>query len=151
MDHIALAPLPLEEVRARGAHVIAVATAGSTQIEQHAEHVLYVPRTRPELQPILAVLPLQLLAYKIAGRLGLEGMECSDPYVERLLEGFAFLAARVQLKIDSEFPRFTQHLMEMVFPGFISPVPAMAIFMDAAGCGWDRHYRLPPRAAALRP
>ena len=62
----------LEEVRARGAHVIAVATAGSTAIEQHAEHVLYVPRTRPELQPILAVLPLQLLAYKIAGRLGLD-------------------------------------------------------------------------------
>ena len=62
----------LEEVRARGAHVIAVATEGSTAIEQHAEHVLYVPRTRPELQPILAVLPLQLLAYKIAGRLGLD-------------------------------------------------------------------------------
>ena len=62
----------LEEVRARGAHVIAVATAGSTQIEQHAEHVLYVPRTRPELQPILAIVPLQLLAYKITGRLGLD-------------------------------------------------------------------------------
>ncbi len=42
---------------------------------------------------------------KIAGRLGLEGFECADPYVERLLEGFAFLAARVQLKLDAEFPR----------------------------------------------
>ncbi len=62
----------LEEVRARGAHVIAVATEGSTNIERHAEHVLYVPRTRPELQPILAVIPLQILAYKIAGRLGLD-------------------------------------------------------------------------------
>ena len=48
---------------------------------------------------------------KIAGRLGLETFECSDPYVERLLEGFAFLAARVHLKIDDEFPRFTQHLL----------------------------------------
>ena len=64
---------------------------------------------------------------KIAGRLALEGVECADPYVERLLEGFAFLAARVQLKIDSEFPAFTQHLMEMVFPGFFAPVPSMAM------------------------
>ena len=62
----------LQEVRARGAHVIAVATRGTTEVERHAEHVLYVPRTRPELQPILAVVPLQLLAYKIAGRLGLD-------------------------------------------------------------------------------
>ena len=62
----------LEEVRARGAHVIAVGTEGNTTIAQHAEHVLYVPRTRPELQPILAVIPLQILAYKIAGRLGLD-------------------------------------------------------------------------------
>ena len=43
---------------------------------------------------------------KIAGRLGLDGFECADPYVERLLEGFAFLAARVQLKVDAEFPPF---------------------------------------------
>jgi type VI secretion system protein ImpG len=64
---------------------------------------------------------------KIAGRLALEGVECADPYVERLLEGFAFLAARVQLKIDSEFPAFTQHLMEMVFPGYLAPVPSMAM------------------------
>ena len=42
---------------------------------------------------------------KIAGRLGMEGMEVSDPYVERLIEGCAFLAARVQLKQDAEFPR----------------------------------------------
>ena len=43
---------------------------------------------------------------KIAGRLGMENLEVADPYVERLLEGFAFLAARVQLKVDAEFPRF---------------------------------------------
>src|SRR5579859_2327265 len=64
---------------------------------------------------------------KIAGRLGMEGLECADPYVERLLEGFAFLAARVQLKIDAEFPRFTQHLMEMVYPRYLAPTPAMAV------------------------
>ena len=64
---------------------------------------------------------------KIAGRLGMEGLECADPYVERLLEGFAFLAARVQLKIDAEFPRFTQHLLEMVYPRYLAPMPSMAV------------------------
>jgi type VI secretion system protein ImpG len=64
---------------------------------------------------------------KIAGRLGLNAFECADPYVERLLEGFAFLAARVQLKVDAEFPRFTQHMLEMVYPHFLSPLPSMAI------------------------
>ncbi|MFZ0788904.1 MAG: type VI secretion system baseplate subunit TssF [Chromatiaceae bacterium] len=64
---------------------------------------------------------------KIAGRLGLESFECADPYVERLLEGFAFLAARVQLKIDAEFPAFTQHLLEMVYPHYLAPTPSMAV------------------------
>jgi type VI secretion system protein ImpG len=64
---------------------------------------------------------------KIAGRLGLESLECSDPYVERLLESFAFLAARVQLKIDAEFPRFSQHLLQMVYPHYLAPTPSMAV------------------------
>lgn len=64
---------------------------------------------------------------KIAGRLGLEGFECADPYVERLLEGFAFLAARVQLKLDAQYPVFTQHLLEMVYPHYLTPVPSMAV------------------------
>jgi type VI secretion system protein ImpG len=69
---------------------------------------------------------------KIAGRLGLEGFECADPYVERLLEGFAFLAARVQLKLDAQQPVFTQHLMEMVYPHYLAPVPSMAVVEMAA-------------------
>ncbi len=64
---------------------------------------------------------------KIAGRLGLDTFECSDPYVERLLEAFAFLAARVQLRIDAEFPRFTQHLLEMVYPHYLAPTPSMLV------------------------
>lgn len=64
---------------------------------------------------------------KIAGRLGLSGLEVADPYVERLLEGFAFLTARVQLKLDAEFPRFTQHLLECLFPNYLAPVPSMAM------------------------
>ncbi|MFJ4153300.1 type VI secretion system baseplate subunit TssF [Pseudomonas sp. NPDC089752] len=64
---------------------------------------------------------------KIAGRLGLESHVCADPYVERLLEGFSFLAARVQLKIDAEFPRFTHHLLELVLPHYLAPTPSMAV------------------------
>lgn len=64
---------------------------------------------------------------KIAGRLGLEGFECADPYVERLLEGFSFLAGRVQLKMDAEFPRFTQHLLEIIYPYYLAPTPSMLV------------------------
>ena len=67
---------------------------------------------------------------KIAGRLSLDpdGKEiCPDPHVERLLEGFAFLAARVHLKLDAEFPRFTQGLLETVYPDYLCPLPSMAI------------------------
>lgn len=64
---------------------------------------------------------------KIAGRLGMEGFECADPYVERLLEGFAFLAARVQLKLDAQYPVFTQHMLEMLYPHYLAPVPSMAV------------------------
>ena len=61
----------IAEVRARGAHVIAVATAGSTHVAEHAEEVVEVPRTDWLLQPLLAVIPLQLLAYYIARARGL--------------------------------------------------------------------------------
>ncbi|MEM0925085.1 MAG: type VI secretion system baseplate subunit TssF [Planctomycetota bacterium] len=64
---------------------------------------------------------------KIAGRLGIDEFECADPYVERLFEGFALLAARIQLKLDAEFPRFTQHLLEMVCPHYLAPQPSMAV------------------------
>jgi glutamine---fructose-6-phosphate transaminase (isomerizing) len=62
----------VEEVRARGAHVIAVATDGNEEINSVAEHVLYLPKTEPELQAALAILPLQQLAYAIARRRGLD-------------------------------------------------------------------------------
>jgi glutamine---fructose-6-phosphate transaminase (isomerizing) len=61
----------MQEVRARGAHVIAVATEGNREIGEHAESVVRVPQTDWMLQPLLAVIPLQLLAYRIARRRGL--------------------------------------------------------------------------------
>src|SRR5262249_49137767 len=64
---------------------------------------------------------------KIAARLGMHGLEVADPYVERLLEGVAFLAARVQLKLDAEFPRFTQALLEIIYPHYLAPTPSMLV------------------------
>ncbi|MRV71526.1 type VI secretion system baseplate subunit TssF [Duganella sp. FT92W] len=89
---------------------------------------------------------------KIAGRLGLEGFECADPYVERLLEGFSFLAARVQMKLDAEFPRFTQHLSELVYPHFLAPTPSMAVVQlqpDLSNPSLKQGY-LVPRGTAMR-
>src|ERR1022692_1650160 len=64
---------------------------------------------------------------KIASRLILEPTKCDDPHVERLLEGFAFLAARVHLKIDDEFPEITEALLGIVYPHFVRPLPSMSI------------------------
>jgi len=61
----------IQETRARGAHVIAIATDGNEDIQHHADDVIYVPRTPAFLQAALAVVPLQLLAYKIARLRGL--------------------------------------------------------------------------------
>ncbi len=61
----------IQEVRARGARVIAIATEGDEQIAQHADEVIRVPRTDWMLAPLLAVIPLQLLAYNIARLRGL--------------------------------------------------------------------------------
>src|SRR5687767_2924900 len=89
---------------------------------------------------------------KIAGRLGLDAFECADPYVERLLEGFAFLAARVQLKMDSEFPQLVQNLLEVIYPHFLAPMPSMAIVRfdpDATKSGLSEGYSI-PRGTVLR-
>jgi type VI secretion system protein ImpG len=89
---------------------------------------------------------------KIAGRLGLDSFECADPYVERLLEGFSFLAARVQLKIDAEFPRFTQHLSELVYPHFLAPTPSMAVVQlqpDLSNPALQKGFVV-PRGSAMR-
>ncbi|MGE5636271.1 MAG: glutamine--fructose-6-phosphate transaminase (isomerizing) [Nocardioidaceae bacterium] len=61
----------IAEVRARGAHVVAVATEGDEHVAEHAEEVVYVPEGDWLLQPLLAVVPLQLLAYEVARARGL--------------------------------------------------------------------------------
>lgn len=67
---------------------------------------------------------------KIAARLALDKEArdaCPDPFVERLLEGFAYLAARVQLKLEAEFPRFTQGMLETVYPDYMAASPSATI------------------------
>ena len=71
---------------------------------------------------------------KVAGRLGMEGLECADPYVERMLEGFAFLTARVHLKIEEEYPKFCQHLLEIVYPDYLAPLPSMTVVQMQPDC-----------------
>lgn len=63
----------------------------------------------------------------IASRLLMEQTRCHDPHVERLLEAFAFLAARVHLKIDDEFPEITEAMLSIVYPHYIRPIPSMSI------------------------
>ncbi|MFT7058033.1 MAG: type VI secretion system protein ImpG [Pseudorhodobacter sp.] len=64
---------------------------------------------------------------KIASRLGMDSSEVVDPYVERLLEGVAFLSARVQLEMELQFPSFTRHLLEIVYPHYLAPTPSMLV------------------------
>ena len=89
---------------------------------------------------------------KIAARLGMEQLEVLDPYVERLLEGFAFLSARVQLELDLQYPVFTQNLLQIVYPHFLAPIPSMMIARlvpDAAQGGLNDGFVL-PRGTTLR-
>ena len=65
---------------------------------------------------------------KLAGQLGLDEFQCADPFVERLLEGFAFMSARIQRRMDAEFPQLTRALLDSVFPHYTRPIPSAGIF-----------------------
>lgn len=62
-----------------------------------------------------------------AAALALDDKRVEDPYVERLLEGVAFLAARVRLKLDAQYPLFTQQLLDVLFPGWLDPTPSACV------------------------
>ncbi len=92
---------------------------------------------------------------KIAGRLMLPTdptSPCQDPWVERLLEGFAYLAARVHVKLDAEFPRFTHSLLETIYPHYLAPTPSMAVVQlqpDLSEDGLAEGFEV-PRGSVLR-
>lgn len=62
-----------------------------------------------------------------AAALALDEKRVEDPYVERLLEGVAYLAARVRLKLDAQYPLFTQQLLDVLFPGWLDPTPSACV------------------------
>lgn len=62
-----------------------------------------------------------------AARLSIDDNGVEDPYVERLLEGVAYLAARVRLKLDAQYPIFTQQLLEVLFPGWLASSPSSCV------------------------
>jgi type VI secretion system protein ImpG len=64
---------------------------------------------------------------KIASRLLLEADKCEDPHVERLIQAFAFLAARIHHKLDDEFPEITDALLGVLYPHYLAPIPSMSI------------------------
>jgi type VI secretion system protein ImpG len=64
---------------------------------------------------------------KIAGRLLLDKDKCEDPHVERLLEAFALLAARVHYRIDADLPEIAESLLGVLYPHYLAPIPSMAI------------------------
>ncbi|WP_171175048.1 type VI secretion system baseplate subunit TssF [Ruegeria sp. HKCCD8929] len=89
---------------------------------------------------------------KIASRLGMEGIEVLDPYVERLLEGSAFLASRVQLELEMQFPVFTSNLLEIVYPHYLAPTPSMMVASfepDVTNAALKEGYLI-PRGSPLR-
>lgn len=64
---------------------------------------------------------------KIAGRLRMTGEVADDPHVERLIQSFAYSAARVRQKLDDEFPELTDGLLETLYPHYLAPLPSMSI------------------------
>jgi type VI secretion system protein ImpG len=87
---------------------------------------------------------------KVAARLGIAEHSSSDPHVERLFQGFSWLAAGVHRRIDSEFPDFTQALLEQIYPDYLGPTPSMAVVHfqpDLRQGGVDRGYLVPANTA----
>jgi len=64
---------------------------------------------------------------KIAGRLGINAETIEDPHVSRLIEGFAYLNARIQHKLDDDFPELSDAILEVLFPHYQRPIPSMSI------------------------
>ncbi|VAW68069.1 Protein ImpG/VasA [hydrothermal vent metagenome] len=69
---------------------------------------------------------------KIAGRLGINAETIEDPHVSRLIEGFAYLNARIQHKLDDDFPELSDALLEVLFPHYQRPIPSMSIIQFVA-------------------
>ncbi len=83
---------------------------------------------------------------KIAGRLQIEGDQCADPHTERLIESFAFLAARIHKKLDDDYPEVAESFLNVLYPHYLQPIPSATIVQfecDPARPEIGRRYRVP--------
>ncbi len=81
---------------------------------------------------------------KIAGRLGMNADTIEDPHVSRLIEGFAFLNARIQHKLDDDFPELGDALLSVLYPHYQRPIPSMSIVQfEADADQLDSTYAIP--------
>lgn len=80
---------------------------------------------------------------KVAGRLRLSGDSVDDPHVARLIESFAFVAARLRLKLDDDFPELTETLLEFLYPHYLAPIPSLCVTLVRPGPEITGHHVLP--------
>lgn len=64
---------------------------------------------------------------KIAARLAMSGEHCEDPHVERMIESFALLGARINKRLDDDYPEFTEALLEVLYPHYLRPFPSCSV------------------------
>ena len=80
---------------------------------------------------------------KIAGRLRLTGEAVDDPHVERIMQGFAYSAARLRQKLDDDFPELTDSLLEALYPQYLAQIPSMSIMKITPSPEMDEAVRIP--------
>lgn len=81
---------------------------------------------------------------KVAGHLRLSSTAIDDPHVARMIEAFAYLTARVRLKLDDDFPELTDALLGVLYPHYLAPVPSTAILQLRPQIDLDKPYRVAP-------
>jgi type VI secretion system protein ImpG len=81
---------------------------------------------------------------KIAGRLRLTGDAVDDPHVERIMQGFAYSAARIRQKLDDDFPELTDTLLEALYPQYLAQIPSMSIMKITPSREMDEKARIKP-------
>ena len=89
---------------------------------------------------------------RIASRLLLEPDRCEDPHVERLIESFAFLAARIHLRLNDDLPEISTAMLELIYPHYLRPLPAMSVAecqVDAAQGKQSAAILLPPQTTLV--
>src|SRR5579871_1057668 len=91
---------------------------------------------------------------RAASRLLLDQGQSTDPHVERLIESFAFLTARIQHKLDDDFPELTDALLSVLYPHYLAPVPSMAVvqfLLDPGGTQLPNGFTIPRHSILKTP